>query len=87
MGQSSAILVWRGASFEERAVDQLDIDATILNRPDTVGDLDPATSGSVNWLGSTNFMGSLLSISENFDLSRLHAKTRATQNGINVWSD
>ena len=47
MGQSSAILVWRGASFEERAVDQLDIDATILNRLDTVGDLDQLAGGNV----------------------------------------
>ena len=87
-GQSGAVLVRRGASFEERAVDQLDIDATILNRPDTVGDLDPATSGSVNWLGSTNFMGSLLSISKNFDVSKLHGKTGgSSQTCIDVWSD
>ena len=46
-GQSGAVLVRRGASFEERAVDQLDIDATILNRLDTVGDLDQLAGGDI----------------------------------------
>jgi hypothetical protein len=35
--------------------------------PSSVG--ATATSGSVKWLRSTNFMGSLLSISKNFDIS------------------
>ena len=46
-GQSGAVLVRRGASFEERAINQLDIDATILNRLDTVGDLDQLAGGDV----------------------------------------
>jgi hypothetical protein len=47
-----------GRLFEERAVDQLDVDAAILDRLRRVGDLDqPAggASGSVKWLGSMNF--------------------------------
>jgi hypothetical protein len=47
VGQSSAMLVWRAASSEECAIGQLDIDATFLNRLDTVGDLDQLAGGDV----------------------------------------
>jgi hypothetical protein len=33
-----AVLIWCAASFEKRAVDQLDLDTAVLNRLDPVGE-------------------------------------------------
>ena len=50
--------------------------------------LRAAAAGSVRWVGSTNFMGTLLSISKNFNVSKLHGKTRdPSQACSDVWSD
>jgi len=48
--------------FEERSVDQLDVDAPVLNSLTIAlaisSSLRGAASGSANWFGSTNFVGS-----------------------------
>ena len=45
--QRRAVLIRRAASLEERAVDQLDIDAAVMDRLDRVGDLDQLAGGDV----------------------------------------
>ena len=45
--ESGVELIRRAASIEERSVDQLDIDAAVLNRLDPIGDLDELAGGGV----------------------------------------
>jgi hypothetical protein len=60
-GEGRAVLVRRPTLLEEGIVDPLDVDAAILYllaRVAICTNLRAAASGSVKWLGDTNFMGS-----------------------------
>jgi hypothetical protein len=89
--QAGTIFSRRAARREEGVIHQLDMDPAVLHRLGSVGDLDQFARrgiGISEVVGSTNFMGSLLSISKNFDVSQFHGKTRnPSQDCTDVWGN